>query len=317
MLICLDTETSGLDPAAGHAIVEIAMVPLRQRGIDWAIGPGCASLVAPGRRIDPGARAAHHITDEELRTAPHWPAALAHVFMVAADMSNGVEVQAIAAHNAEFDKGFVAPKLEPGDPLDAVPWLCTWKCARHLYPDAPGHSNQSLRYWLKGADAQVRALLPKPRVSDAEVEAGARALYRREHGPNPDWPIGLDKNGYHQGSNHVSEVPGWKWFCEAPARAALEASAEARTMGSLAPHRALYDAIVTAVLLKEMLKANSLDHLLKLQYAPVLLKTCNLPKHRGAPWSQVPIDYLRWIIRAEPPFDADTLHTARHYAGAK
>lgn len=245
MIIVTDTETSGLDPAAGHAIVEIAMVPMTQK----FIGIGAASLVAPGRRVDPGARAAHHITDEELRVAPHLPEALHKVWRGVCYPKTEAPL-IIAAHNAEFDRGFA------GGPINHLmfeigwspaEWLCTWKCARHLYPDAPGHSNQVLRYHIPGADAQARALLP----------------------------------------------------------------------ASLAPHRALYDAIVTAVLLKEMLKAHPLSYLLELQYKPVLLKTCNLPKHRGALWSQVPLSYLQWIIRADPPFDADTLHTARHYAGTR
>jgi exodeoxyribonuclease X len=47
---------------------------------------------------------------------------------------------AIAAHNAEFEtKFFAAP----------VPLICTYKAALRVWPDAPGHSNGSLRYWLE------------------------------------------------------------------------------------------------------------------------------------------------------------------------
>ncbi|HRG56582.1 MAG TPA: SurA N-terminal domain-containing protein, partial [Lacunisphaera sp.] len=50
----------------------------------------------------------------------------------------------LVAHNARFDAGFLA------EPLGVPPerWICTFKCALRAWPDAPGHSNQCLRYWL-------------------------------------------------------------------------------------------------------------------------------------------------------------------------
>ncbi len=64
-------------------------------------------------------------------------------------------------------------------------------------------------------------------ISGAMVEAAARAIYLKLDGSNPDWPIGVDKNGYAQ-EPYVSHVPSWKWKYEAIARAALTAAANAR-----------------------------------------------------------------------------------------
>jgi exodeoxyribonuclease X len=45
-----------------------------------------------------------------------------------------------AAHRAAFEQSFL-----PG----VGPFICTWKVAVTLAPNAPGHSLQELRYWLK------------------------------------------------------------------------------------------------------------------------------------------------------------------------
>lgn len=59
-------------------------------------------------------------------------------------------------------------------------------------------------------------------ITDEILERGARALCKRR-GHNPDWPVGVDKHGYAQ-EPHVRSVPSWQWFCEADARAVLEAA---------------------------------------------------------------------------------------------
>lgn len=243
MLMILDIESTGLDPAA-DAVVELAIATLVRREGTWELGPMSGSLVAPGRRISPAAQATHHLTDAELRGAPHLRQATVDV-LIELGVEDGchrpLELSAIAAHNAPFDRSFMAPMLTHLGVT--APWLCTLRAAKHIYPELPSYANQNLRYTLPGVDAEVRQHLP----------------------------------------------PG------------------------LAPHRALYDAITTAILLKHLLTRKPLEELLALQNRPILLKTCNLKKHKGLLWSQVPKDYLSWILRADPPFDADIQHTARHY----
>jgi len=59
-------------------------------------------------------------------------------------------------------------------------------------------------------------------LPDAAVEAGARALCKT-HGRNPDWPIGIDKHGYHQ-EPYVKTASSWEWFHKADAKAVLDAA---------------------------------------------------------------------------------------------
>src|SRR5581483_118551 len=126
--------------------------------------------------------------------------------------------------SAHFDSKFV--------PLEGE-WICTWRCARHLWPDAPSHSNQTLRYWIKHLD--------------------------------------------------------------------FYANMEGRAMP---PHKALPDAWVTAHVLMEMLKVKTVEELVALTKAPILLKTVHFGKHRGEEWAKVPRDYLAWVCRTQD-MDAD------------
>jgi exodeoxyribonuclease X len=241
MVVVLDCETTGLRPEAGHAVVELAAVALTFNSGDWRLGLfPFSTLVAPGRRISPEAAAVHHLRDIDLCTAPKLPLALdqmLHHF----GASRGTRL-VIAAHNAAFDRGFLDSFH---DHFGAAQWLCTYRLACHLYPNAPSHSNQVLRYFLS-LDTKVRASLP-----------------------------GL----------------------------------------SLSAHRALYDAITTACLLKHMLCNRTLGDLLILQDQPVLQRVVRFGKYRGQEWAAVPRDYLQYIMRQNGPggFDADVMHTANYY----
>ncbi|MER9357462.1 hypothetical protein NKI61_29965 [Mesorhizobium sp. M0514] len=45
---------------------------------------------------------------------------------------------------------------------------------------------------------------------DAAVEVAALAIYKRRHSGDPNWPVWLNKDGYHQ-EPYVKSVPDWKW----------------------------------------------------------------------------------------------------------
>jgi len=79
------------------------------------------------------------------------------------------------------------------------------------------------------------------------------------------------------------------------------------------PHRALYDAIVTTELLKELLQLLSIDELIERSSLPVLLPRVSFGKHRGQSWSTVPKDYIAWLLRKDN-LDADVAYTAKHWA---
>jgi exodeoxyribonuclease X len=132
----IDLETTGLLPADG--VVEIAAVDL----IDGEVGSVASRLCHPGVPIPPALSAIHHIIDEDVADCPAWKS----VLPLFADDS----VDAYAAHNAPFERQWCAGDF-------AKPWICTKKSAYRIWPDAPAHNNQVLRYWLKadGLDRNI------------------------------------------------------------------------------------------------------------------------------------------------------------------
>src|SRR5690606_14362550 len=65
-VVVLDTETTGLSPALGHRVIEIAA--LRFQG--WQETGRLSVLVNPGRPIDPGATRVHGLVDRDVAGAP-------------------------------------------------------------------------------------------------------------------------------------------------------------------------------------------------------------------------------------------------------
>ncbi|WP_290651455.1 3'-5' exonuclease [Aquisalimonas sp.] len=66
-VVILDTETTGLEPFAGDALVEIAM--LEYRGLE-PTGRELCSMIHPGRPIPARATAIHGLTDADVADAP-------------------------------------------------------------------------------------------------------------------------------------------------------------------------------------------------------------------------------------------------------
>lgn len=77
-------------------------------------------------------------------------------------------------------------------------------------------------------------------------------------------------------------------------------------------HRALPDAYVTALTLRELLKRASFDDLVAWSSVPALLPRVQFGKHKGEKWQTVPADYLQWILR-QADMGEDLHHTARHH----
>ena len=92
----LDTETTGMSPAQGHALVEVARVAI----VDGAIGETWSSLVRPGRAIPPDASSVHGITDAMVAQAPQ-PAEVGRVLRA------GCGGAPLVLHNATFDLPFL------------------------------------------------------------------------------------------------------------------------------------------------------------------------------------------------------------------
>jgi DNA polymerase-3 subunit epsilon len=99
----LDTETTGMSPDYGHALVEVARVAL----VDGKLGETWSSLVKPGRPIPPDASAVHGITDDMVREAPE-PGT------VAVALRGACGTQPVALHNAPFDLPFLQALMRGG-----------------------------------------------------------------------------------------------------------------------------------------------------------------------------------------------------------
>jgi DNA polymerase-3 subunit epsilon len=100
-IVVLDTETTGLEVASGHRIIEIGCVEIVDRR---TTGKVLHHYIHPEREIDPGAQAVHGISLEDLEGKPRF-AELADEIL---EFLTGAE---IVIHNAAFDVGFLNAEL--------------------------------------------------------------------------------------------------------------------------------------------------------------------------------------------------------------
>jgi DNA polymerase-3 subunit epsilon len=99
--IILDTETTGLDPAQGHRIVEIGAVELINH---IPSGRTFHAYIDPQRSVPADAMAVHGLTTEFLRGKPVFAA-------IAEDLLAFIADAAIVMHNASFDVAFLNAEL--------------------------------------------------------------------------------------------------------------------------------------------------------------------------------------------------------------
>ncbi|MFC3031672.1 DNA polymerase III subunit epsilon [Pseudoalteromonas fenneropenaei] len=127
--IVLDTETTGIDPKAGHRIIEIGCVELINRRLT---GNNFHVYINPQRDIEEEAIDVHGITNEFLRGKP--------VFAdVAAEFLEFIQGAELIIHNAPFDVGFMDHEfaaLNRGYPKthDICQVLDTLLMARKMHP---------------------------------------------------------------------------------------------------------------------------------------------------------------------------------------
>lgn len=127
--IVFDTETTGLDPAAGHRVVEIGCVELLN-GIPT--GKTFHEYIDPERDMPEDAFRVHGISAAMLEGKPVF-AAVADAFIA---FTAGAK---LVAHNAEFDFRFLNAELAALDlpPLSSERMVDTLVMARRRHPGAP------------------------------------------------------------------------------------------------------------------------------------------------------------------------------------
>lgn len=136
-----DVETTGLpgeeDTVPTSGVMQIGWCDYV---VGDPIGQPVGFYVDCGIPVSIGARAVHHISNE----------------MVAGEMPpdeacrrlGNAPFTALVAHNIDHEKRYLGAGFKPGTE-ELREWLCTYKIAFRLWPDAPGHKLQELRYYLE------------------------------------------------------------------------------------------------------------------------------------------------------------------------
>ncbi len=143
--IVLDTETTGLDPATGHRIVEIACLELRNH---VATGEHRRWYLNPEMAMPPDAQAVHGLTDAFLSGQPVFAEVVVEFLDFIADSP-------LVIHNAAFDMKFLNAEL-----------------TRHGYPALPSDRARDTltmaRQRFPGAQASLDALCRRFGIDNSE-----------------------------------------------------------------------------------------------------------------------------------------------------
>ena len=127
--IILDTETTGLEPASGHRIIEIGCIELKDRRKTDRL---LHYYINPEREIEQEAVEIHGITEQQLEGEP--------VFEDIADpLIDFVRDSEVIIHNAPFDVAFIDAELSRlGDERGRLEDYCritdTLEMAREMHP---------------------------------------------------------------------------------------------------------------------------------------------------------------------------------------
>jgi DNA polymerase-3 subunit epsilon len=119
--VVVDVETSGLDPAAGARVIEIAAVRINQAG---QIQDSMTTLINP-EDGNTGADWIHGITADMVADAPTFD-------QIFDDLARVMDNAIFVAHHAKFDESFVSSEVQlAGAKLLTMPAICTYWLARN------------------------------------------------------------------------------------------------------------------------------------------------------------------------------------------
>ena len=162
--IVLDTETTGLDPASGHRVVEIGCVELHNH---VATGNTFHTYINPERDMPAEAEAVHGLSLEFLSDKPLF-----------ADIADGfmdfIGKSPVIAHNAMFDLGFINAELTSLNrpPLSTERAIDTVQIARRKFPGAQANLDALCRRFNIDLSARVKhgALLDAELLAEVYLE---------------------------------------------------------------------------------------------------------------------------------------------------
>lgn len=224
--IVLDTETTGLEPAQGHRIIEIGCVELVNRRLT---GNTFHQYLQPDREIDPGAIEVHGITNEFLADKPRFED-------VVEEFLGFLGEAELIIHNAPFDVGFINHELRrmqhaAGDIARRCGIIDTLVLARDMHP-GQRNSLDALcrRYEIDNSQRELHGAL-----LDAEILAD---VYLAMTGGQVTLSLDRSARGNEEGGSAtgIRRLPA-----DRPAVAVILATSE-----EIAAHEARLDAIEKA-----------------------------------------------------------------------
>ena len=218
--IVLDTETTGLEPAQGHRIIEIGCVEIIDRRLT---GNHYHQYLQPDREIDEGAIEVHGISNEFLQDKPRF-ADVVNDFM---DFVRGAE---LVIHNAPFDVGFLNNELAlldwPGGKIETnCAVLDTLALARKMHPGQKNNLDALCkRYEVKNSHRELHGAL-----LDAEILAD---VYLLMTGGQTDLLLAGQDNESQSTAGEIRRLPDERPRLRVvPASEAEAAAHEARLQG--------------------------------------------------------------------------------------
>lgn len=165
--IVLDTETTGLEAALGHRIIEIGGVEIINRRLT---GRHYHQYINPQREIDAGAMQVHGISNEMVADKPVFAA-------IVDDFLNFVGDAELVIHNAPFDIGFIDAELKRLNPAfpsitTRCPVMDTLALARNKHPGQKNNLDALCkRYGVDNSQRELHGAL-----LDAEILADVYLL---------------------------------------------------------------------------------------------------------------------------------------------
>jgi DNA polymerase-3 subunit epsilon len=223
--IVLDTETTGLEPADGHRIIEIGCVEMVGRRLT---GNNFHQYLQPDREIDAGAVEVHGITNEFLADKPRFED-------IVGDFVAYIRDAELVIHNAPFDVGFINHELKLCRHGEQVSDLCsvldTLTLARRMHPGQKNNLDALCRrYEIDNTHRELHGAL-----LDAEILAD---VYLAMTGGQVALSLGstVEEAGQGPGAEQIRRLPG-----ERPPLRVIRAGED-----ELAEHRARLQAIAAA-----------------------------------------------------------------------
>ena len=189
--IIMDTETTGLEVAQGHRIIEIGALELVDRKLT---GKQFHTYVNPERDSEDDALEVHGITTEFLQDKPLFAD-------IADDLLKFIGDSELVMHNAPFDLGFLDYELglleHASEPLsETAPVLDTLELARDLHPGQRNNLDALCkRYEVDNSSRTLHGAL-----LDAEILAD---VYLAMTGGQTDLGLSLERDSRY---DHEHEV---------------------------------------------------------------------------------------------------------------